>query len=448
MATGCTISDNSAAYAGGGIDNIYNSEAATVLTLTNCVVSGNTAGAGGGVNNSGTATITDCMITDNSSISPGGGYGDGAGLQNSGTVSLTDCTISGNTGATQGGGLANQGAALLAGCTVSDNFATGGDGVGGGISDLGASLSLTECTISNNVAAFEGGGIFANGQTSDTLTDCTISGNNAFNGGGLGGAAYMTNCTIYGNSALYYGGGIDNDGTGKSGSLTACTVSGNSAGKQGGGVYVLRLGDYPLTLTDTIVAGNTGHLGAASDIFNAGSTTISGTYNLIGTGGSGGISSGSSGNMVLTSLSNLDLGPLTTNGGQTDTMALLSGSVAIHAGIAASGVSTDQRGLPLDSPPDIGAYQVQPAVPLYTVTTTADSGSGSLRCAIAQADAGDVPAIIEFAIGTGQQTIDVLSPLPSITVPLTIDGMSQPGYIGTPLIEINGANAGSAPAVW
>ena len=40
------------------------------------------------------------------------------------------------------------------------------------------------------------------------------------------------------------------------------------------------------------------------------------------------------------------------------------------------------------------------------------------------------------------QTIAPLSPLPAITSPVLIDGESQPGYSGTPLIEINGSQAG------
>ena len=40
-------------------------------------------------------------------------------------------------------------------------------------------------------------------------------------------------------------------------------------------------------------------------------------------------------------------------------MALKSGSPAIGAGTSIAGITTDQRGDPLDSPPDIGAYQTQ-----------------------------------------------------------------------------------------
>ena len=82
----------------------------------------------------------------------------------------------------------------------------------------------------------------------------------------------------------------------------------------------------------------------------------------------------------------------------------------------------------------------------YTVSSTADTGTGSLREAIDDVDANGGAATIDFAIGTGQQTIDVFSPLPAITAPVIIDGTTQPGYSGTPLIELDGAGAGAGSA--
>jgi hypothetical protein len=89
----------------------------------------------------------------------------------------------------------------------------------------------------------------------------------------------------------------------------------------------------------------------------------------------------------------------------------------------------------------------------YRVTTTADSGPGSLRDAINQANVDTNHLLypspsnpnvdeIDFAItaasdvagggtgydsGTGVCTITPLTPLPDITAPMTIDGYSQPG---------------------
>ncbi len=50
---------------------------------------------------------------------------------------------------------------------------------------------------------------------------------------------------------------------------------------------------------------------------------------------------------------------------------------------------------------------------------------------------------IDFGIGTGAQTISLLSALPSITVPVLIDGTTQPGYTSAPLIDLDGTSAGS-----
>jgi hypothetical protein len=80
----------------------------------------------------------------------------------------------------------------------------------------------------------------------------------------------------------------------------------------------------------------------------------------------------------------------------------------------------------------------------FLVTTTQDSGLGSLRDAIARVDADPHPRIdvIKFAIGSGPQTISPLSALPAITHAVVVDGTSQPGYAGAPLIELDGTNAG------
>jgi outer membrane lipoprotein-sorting protein len=80
----------------------------------------------------------------------------------------------------------------------------------------------------------------------------------------------------------------------------------------------------------------------------------------------------------------------------------------------------------------------------YVVTNTNDSGAGSLRNAIQLANAHPGTDTIAFNIaGSGVHIINVLSALPSITDPTIIDGTTQPGYAGTPLIELNGASAGT-----
>ncbi len=90
-------------------------------------------------------------------------------------------------------------------------------------------------------------------------------------------------------------------------------------------------------------------------------------------------------------------------------------------------------------------YHVSLSDGVFSVTTTADSGPGSLRQAILDSDAqGGGTNTIAFDIPrAGIQTIEPLSPLPAITNPVLIDGFSQPGYSGTPLIELSGSQVGA-----
>ncbi len=80
----------------------------------------------------------------------------------------------------------------------------------------------------------------------------------------------------------------------------------------------------------------------------------------------------------------------------------------------------------------------------FTVTNTDDAGPGSFRQAIL--DANDHPNdpgtrdLIDFDIpGSDVHTIAPISALPRIIEPVAIDGTSQPGFQGTPLIELSGA---------
>lgn len=79
----------------------------------------------------------------------------------------------------------------------------------------------------------------------------------------------------------------------------------------------------------------------------------------------------------------------------------------------------------------------------FLVLNTNDMGAGSLRQAIMDANAtADVNTVTFNVSGSGVQSIALTSALPPITRPVTIDGTTQPGYGGLPLIELNGAGAG------
>ena len=87
----------------------------------------------------------------------------------------------------------------------------------------------------------------------------------------------------------------------------------------------------------------------------------------------------------------------------------------------------------------------------FVVTNTTDSGAGSLRQAIISSNAAVTgPRVISFSIaGSGTHSINLLTALPAITKPVTLDGLTQAGAsCGSILphalmIILNGASAGA-----
>ena len=334
-ATGCTISGDS----GTGVSNA----AGGVTYLNGCTISDETSG--NGILNQGQLTVKNCTISGTSeigirndsgtayvggsTISGGSGVIFGGNLLNQfgATLTLTDCTISGGTGGS-GAGLYNGGTATVTDCTFSDNSSLGtGAGISNGPLRSTAVLVLTDSTLVGNTTPQEGGGLFTNGTA--TLIDDTIANNVATN------------------SAI--GAGVASSGVT---TLIACTISGNTATQYGGGIYAGGSELNQMTLDDTIVAGNisTKSGNAEPDDIAIGRIDVSGACNLIGPGGSGGLVDGDNGNIILASDADSKLGLLAENGGPTETMALLQGSPAIENGEPFSGVTSDQRGEPLDSP--------------------------------------------------------------------------------------------------
>ncbi|HSE96804.1 MAG TPA: CSLREA domain-containing protein, partial [Blastocatellia bacterium] len=87
-----------------------------------------------------------------------------------------------------------------------------------------------------------------------------------------------------------------------------------------------------------------------------------------------------------------------------------------------------------------------PPVPMvFTVNSAADTNDGTcdaasctLREAINAANNNPGADTINFQIGTGIQSIALTSGLPTVFEAVTLDGTTQPGFSGKPLIEING----------
>lgn len=257
------------------------------------------------VNSAVTATIVNLTL-QHGALEPSNGEG---GLLNMGTVTLTNSSVSHNTGT----GVTDIGAAsvlILNGSTSVDSNVAQGDG--GGVRNLGGSVTLDDSStvggnqanrgggiyndtlgtvrlnggssISGNTADGQGGGVF-NAFGSVSLHDSsTISDNTASYGGGVGNFSFLIlndGSRVSGNTARLTGGGVSNDnGTvvlnGNSG------VSGNAA-RTGGGIFSGR--GRSVTLNDSSsVSGNTAR-DAGGGIYNQGNMILNGSSSISGNTG-------------------------------------------------------------------------------------------------------------------------------------------------------------------
>jgi hypothetical protein len=384
-----------AAYTQSFFGTVYNTGALTVQDSTisdnrvNGLAGWTGPNGGAGIWSTGTLTVARTRLVNNLSeggnaslgSGPLGGYGGGI-CNYGGTTTVAACTLTGNQAA-EGGGLYSSGTLTVSGSTVSGNSAASG---GGGLSVFSTSAQVTGCTITNNTAVSTGGGMDCVRSTL-TLSGSTLAGNRAGDSGdsGQGGGLWVrfftattvtvTNCTIANNSAVGYvyqgqprpgaGGGLYVScllGVGPVVTVVGSTVAGNQTDGAGGGLRVSAT-RTPVRLTNTIVAGNTAVTGGP-DVF--GPLLSTSAYNLIGNGdGATGVTNGTNGNQVGTTVAPIDpgLGPLQDNGGPTQTMALLAGSPAINAGDPTSSGTYDQRGTGYARVSggriDIGAFEVQ-----------------------------------------------------------------------------------------
>src|SRR5262249_11192916 len=150
----------------------------------------------------------------------------------------------------------------------------------------------------------------------------------------------------------------------------------NSASMEGGGID--NFGASTATLNGNIVVGNNGGDLGGSNV------TGSSSFNLIGTGGSGGLVDGQNGNQVGVSLANGGPAPLRNYGGTTQTTNLLPSSCARGKGSTETPAATDQRGVarPVGSPSDVGAVEDQPPV----VTSFSKSATVGVALSFSAAD--------------------------------------------------------------
>ena len=330
-----------------------------------------------------------------------------------------------------------------------------GDFDGGGVKNTGcASLALSSVTITGNTANW-GGGVSNSQECSDmmTITNSTISGNTAIN---IGGGIYnndpltITNSTISGNSAGGGGGGIYNDDSTTSlTSLLNVTVANNSALGAGAGVYVIGFAAVA-TLNNTIVANNGTENCATGVQQQLGGTINSLGYNLDSANTCG---FATVGDLINT---NPNLGPLTNNGGQTQTHALLTSSPAINTANSATCPATDQRGYSRSGNCDIGAYEYSAAAPVVadlsiTKTDSPDpvTAGSNLTYTITITNNGPAPATSVTLTDTLPGGVTFVSSTPSqgscsgaTVVTCTIGSLANSAS-ATVVIVVTPASAGS-----
>ena len=189
-------------------------------------------------------------------------YGGGIYLS-SGTLSVINCTISENTTESSGGGIDNyEGTLTIANSTIAGNTAEHG----AGIDNYEGTLTVTNSTISGNTASYDGG--ISNNFSTLTVTNSTISGNTSSSGnsGGISnfdGTLTVTNSTIAGNTSQFVGGIFNHSGEL---TVTNSMISGNTASSSaGGGIDNYR---GALTVTNCTIVGNTDPYGTANGIYN------------------------------------------------------------------------------------------------------------------------------------------------------------------------------------
>jgi PKD repeat protein len=276
----------------------------------------------------------------------------GGGIYNAGTLMLAYSTLTGND-ASEGGGILqpryiNNHRKHV--CRQYQYFSGNG---GGAIANVVGNVTMSDSIFQGNSSYLIGGAIY-NGKQYDGRGNkrllrqpCELFRRWDFN---VLGTLNITNSTFFNNTSTNGAGGVTNQG----GTLTMTnsTLSGNSSGLYAtkNTFQTVALGTN--ILKNTIIANSTN--GADCTSLDGAPISADG-FNLDSDGSCDGA----------TTSGFINLGPLQDNGGPTQTMALLSGSVAIDGGDDAACASTDQRGIarPQGNHCDVGAFEADNSAP-------------------------------------------------------------------------------------
>ncbi|MFL5327609.1 MAG: beta strand repeat-containing protein [Gemmataceae bacterium] len=407
-----TISGNNASR----VFNINNAVAGSAInvSMNNLIL---TKGATIGSNDGGAIfdqdenlTLTGCTLTANSSANAGGVIRVEAG----GKLLMDTCIVTSNSASSSGGALSIAGAPTVTidNSTFSSNVAVSGGGVN---MFQGGSLTVTGCTFNtNSTTTSDGGALFLNGTfTTAAIRNSTLSGNVASSDGG----AIALGTTMAGNL------GVQN-----------CTIASNVATNNNGGGIARTGGTATITLVSSIIFSNNAGT-TADNLFTTGNVgaqfcLITNTTGVTTFGGD----SFTNSHIGVNPLINV----LASNGGSAQTRSLQNGSPAIDAGSNPAALSTDQRGTGYfrtrGMATDIGAFETPDD---FVVTNTSNSGAGSLRQAVLDANSAVGIDTITFdsTVFTTTKTITLTSGELLISEGLTINGPAA-------LLIISGNNAG------
>jgi predicted outer membrane repeat protein len=203
------------------------------------------------------------------------------------TVAISDLTIEKGS-AQNGGGIFNDGRLTVSESSLSDNLAA----TGGGAIWSNGPVAVTDSTLAGNSADYYGGAIYSASDGTLSVTGSTLSDNSATSseinypgyayGGGIAayGKATVAGTTLAGNRAASFGGGSGGGGiyVGGTMNVTDTTVSGNTnsivagANDGDGGAGIENVGT--LTVTDSTVADNTTNADGGG-LDNGGTATFS-----------------------------------------------------------------------------------------------------------------------------------------------------------------------------
>ena len=283
--------------------------------------------------------------------------------------------------------LAGQTITLVSNLIINKDLTIDGSGLssqitisGGNVAHVEVSLSrivtISDLTIVNGYTSGDGGAVKSSGEL--TIINSTLRNNHAIGEGGAIDSLGLTlkNSTIYQNQSDSSGGAISIYGNGFH-TIVNSTVTQNQAGDSGGAIYIH--GNLDVQISNSTFAGNNsasegkeimlignGILYLQNIIFVCTSPENNDCYVSFG---SGGIQYANDSILGFGTFADFGLDELADNGGSTNTMALLLGSLAIDAGNNASCPATDQRNIarPQGNGCDMGAFEYTEG-PIVTVT--------------------------------------------------------------------------------